>query len=62
MTFAPEPAPPRERNLITVHVPEAADPEVRADAVAAVVAMAEPPDDEVSAGFINKMSRFPGRP
>ncbi|MGW8600401.1 LodA/GoxA family CTQ-dependent oxidase [Streptomyces sp. NPDC055893] len=61
VTFAPDAAPPRERNLITVHVPEAVDPEVRADAVAAAAALAEPPDEEVSTGFITKISRFPGR-
>ncbi|MFG3518364.1 hypothetical protein [Streptomyces bobili] len=43
-----------------MHVPEAADPEVRADAMAAAAALAEPPDEEVSTGFITKITRLPG--
>ncbi|MFE5662093.1 hypothetical protein ACFQ9H_38605 [Streptomyces sp. NPDC056517] len=43
-----------------MHVQEAADPERRTDAVAAAAALAEPPDEEVSTGFITKITRFPG--
>ncbi|MBL1101524.1 LodA/GoxA family CTQ-dependent oxidase [Streptomyces sp. 205] len=59
VSFPHTPAPPRERNLLTVHVPVAADPDLRADAVAAAAAMTEQADEEVATGFIDKVVRYP---
>jgi hypothetical protein len=42
-----------------LHVPEAADPAVAPHAVASAIAQTGRPEDEVTAGFINKVKRFP---
>ncbi|WP_225827175.1 LodA/GoxA family CTQ-dependent oxidase [Streptomyces naphthomycinicus] len=60
VSFPAEPAPPLGRNLITLHVPLAADEELRAAALANAAAFAEQPDEEVAVGYIDKVSRFPG--
>lgn len=60
VTFPAEPAPPHGRNLLTLHVPPAEEAAVRAEALTAAVTRAEPPDEEVAAGFIDKVKRFPG--
>ncbi|MFI1396220.1 LodA/GoxA family CTQ-dependent oxidase [Streptomyces sp. NPDC020681] len=58
--FHPEQAPPELRSLLCLHVPEAADPELREAAVAAAISQADVPDEEVMAGFFDKVVRFPG--
>ncbi|MEV6976868.1 LodA/GoxA family CTQ-dependent oxidase [Kitasatospora sp. NPDC093806] len=58
VSFAPEPAPPALRNLVTVHVPLGADPVLGEAALATAVTMAEAPDEEVSAGYIDKVKRL----
>ncbi|MEU1674599.1 LodA/GoxA family CTQ-dependent oxidase [Streptomyces roseifaciens] len=60
VTFPAEPAPPANRNLLTLHVPSAEEAAARDEAVAGAVARAEPPDEEVAAGFVAKVKRFPG--
>jgi hypothetical protein len=46
------------RNMLTIHVPEARDPE-RADAAVAAALSAAPEDpDQVTAGYIEKVDRF----
>ncbi|MGH3998448.1 MAG: LodA/GoxA family CTQ-dependent oxidase, partial [Pseudonocardiaceae bacterium] len=50
---------PRDRNLLMLHVPEAADPAVAPRAVADAIAQTGRPEDEVTAGYINKVKRFP---
>jgi L-Lysine epsilon oxidase N-terminal/L-lysine epsilon oxidase C-terminal domain len=50
---------PPHRNLLMLHVPEAADPAVASRAVADAVAQTGRPEDEVTAGYINKVKRFP---
>ncbi len=50
---------PLNRNLLMLHVPEAADPAVAPRAIADAVAQTGRPEDEVTAGFINKVKRFP---
>ncbi|MCX4851274.1 LodA/GoxA family CTQ-dependent oxidase [Streptomyces sp. NBC_00893] len=58
VSFPPEPAPPAGRNLVTVHVDRGADPVLGSSALATAVTMADAPDEEVSAGFIDKVKRF----
>lgn len=58
VTFPPEPAPPARRNLVTLHVPLGADPVLGGAATATAVTMAELPDEEVSAGYIDKVKRL----
>ncbi|MEU3657421.1 LodA/GoxA family CTQ-dependent oxidase [Streptomyces sp. NPDC032161] len=58
VSFPPEPAPPAGRNLITVHVDRGADPVLGAAALATAVTLTDAPDEEVSAGFIDKVKRF----
>ncbi|MFF4392161.1 LodA/GoxA family CTQ-dependent oxidase [Streptomyces sp. NPDC001552] len=62
VSFHPEHAPPPLRNLVCLHVPEAADPAVREEAVAAAIAAAGRPDGEVLAGYFEKVARFPETP
>jgi hypothetical protein len=50
---------PLNRNLLMLHVPEAVDPAVASQAVANAIAQTGRPEDEVTAGFINKVKRFP---
>ena len=50
---------PLGRNRITLHVPLAADEELRAAALANAAAFSEEPDKEVAVGYIDKVSRFP---
>ncbi len=56
--FGPDTGPAL-RGLITIHVPESADHAVAARAAAAAVAADDRPDDEVAAGYIDKVARFP---
>ncbi|MFG3053483.1 LodA/GoxA family CTQ-dependent oxidase [Kitasatospora sp. NPDC048239] len=58
VSFPTEPAPPAGRNLVTLHVPLGADPVLGEAAMATAVSMAEQPDEEVSAGYIDKVVRF----
>ena len=58
VSFPLEPAPPARRNLVAVHVPLGAEPLLGEAAMATAVTMAELPDEEVSAGFIDKVKRF----
>ncbi|MGW4206309.1 LodA/GoxA family CTQ-dependent oxidase, partial [Streptomyces sp. NPDC004726] len=58
--FQPEEPPPALRNLRALHVPEAADPRVRDAAVADAIVLADAPDEEVLAGYFEKVVRFPG--
>ncbi|WP_328923749.1 LodA/GoxA family CTQ-dependent oxidase [Streptomyces sp. NBC_00190] len=60
VSFPAEPAPPPARNLLTLHVPLAADERLRDAVLATAVALAEEPDEELSAGYIEKVARFPG--
>ncbi|MEV4937353.1 LodA/GoxA family CTQ-dependent oxidase [Streptomyces zaomyceticus] len=60
VSFPAEPAPPRGRNLLSLHVPLAADERLRDAVLATAVALAEEPDEELSAGYIAKVARFPG--
>ncbi|MCF4136349.1 hypothetical protein L1856_04880 [Streptomyces sp. Tue 6430] len=60
VSFAAEPAPPRGRNLLSLHVPLAADERLREAVLATAVTLAEEPDEELSAGYIAKVARFPG--
>ncbi|WP_327729595.1 LodA/GoxA family CTQ-dependent oxidase [Streptomyces sp. NBC_00487] len=60
VSFPAEPAPPRGRNLLSLHVPLAADERLREAVLATAVALAEEPDEELSAGYIAKVARFPG--
>ncbi|WP_371592061.1 LodA/GoxA family CTQ-dependent oxidase [Streptomyces virginiae] len=60
VSFPAEPAPPRGRNLLSLHVPLAADERLRDAVLATAVALAEEPDEELSAGYIEKVVRFPG--
>ncbi len=48
------------RNLHTLHVPEARDPAVAAEAIAAAVDASGLPPEEVSAGYLPKVDRFEG--
>jgi hypothetical protein len=50
---------PLNRNLLMLHVPEAVDPTGAPQAVANAIAQTGRPEDEVTAGFINKVKRFP---
>jgi hypothetical protein len=50
---------PPNRNLRMLHVPEASDPAMAPQAVAYAIAQTGCPEDEVTAGFINKLARFP---
>ncbi|MGW7459682.1 LodA/GoxA family CTQ-dependent oxidase [Streptomyces sp. NPDC054797] len=61
VSFPAEPAPPRGRNLLSLHVPLAADERLRDAVLATAVALAEEPDEELSAGYIEKVARFPGK-
>ncbi|MFJ9842190.1 LodA/GoxA family CTQ-dependent oxidase [Kitasatospora sp. NPDC101155] len=58
VSFPREPAPPAERNLVTVHVDLGAHPVLGAAALASAVTTAEEPDEEVSVGFIDKVKRL----
>ncbi|MFE5585343.1 LodA/GoxA family CTQ-dependent oxidase [Kitasatospora sp. NPDC056531] len=58
VSFPREPAPPADRNLVTVHVDLGAHPVLGAAALASAVTTAEEPDEEVSAGFIDKVKRL----
>ncbi|TYC68131.1 hypothetical protein EH183_40375 [Streptomyces sp. CB01881] len=58
VTFPAEPAPPARRNLVALHVPLGADPVLGEAAMATAVTMAELPDEEVSAGYIDKVKRL----
>lgn len=49
-----------DQNLLVLHVPEAADPQLAAEATAQAIAETGFGEDEVTAGFINKVNRFPG--
>ncbi|QFQ97565.1 catalase [Streptomyces phaeolivaceus] len=60
VSFPAEPAPPFGRNLLSLHVPLAADERLRDAVLATAVSLAEEPDEELSAGFIEKVARFPG--
>jgi hypothetical protein len=60
VSFPAEPAPPRGRNLLSLHVPLAADERLREAVLATAVTLAEEPDEELSAGYIAKVARFPG--
>jgi hypothetical protein len=52
--------PPRQRNTRLLHVPEARDPAVEEEAVAAALDTAGvAPDDEVTAGYFSNVDRFP---
>lgn len=51
---------PANQNMVVLHVPEAADPVRAFDAVTQAVVQTGRPDNEVTAGFINKVKRFPG--
>ncbi|MGW7452441.1 LodA/GoxA family CTQ-dependent oxidase [Streptomyces sp. NPDC054787] len=61
VSFPAEPAPPRGRNLLSLHVPLAADERLRDAVLATAIALAEEPDEELSAGYIEKVARFPGK-
>ena len=52
---------PLMRNLFTLHVPEAADPAEAPQAIAYAVARTGLREEEVTAGFIDKVQRFTGR-
>ncbi|MGX2993034.1 LodA/GoxA family CTQ-dependent oxidase [Streptomyces sp. JNUCC 64] len=58
VSFPRAPAPPAGRNLVPLHVPLGADPVLGGAALASAVSTAEQPDEEVSAGFIDKVVRF----
>ncbi|MFD5085229.1 LodA/GoxA family CTQ-dependent oxidase [Kitasatospora sp. NPDC058406] len=58
VSFPREPAPPATRNLVTLHVPLGADPDLGESALASAVTLAEQPDEEVSAGYIDKVVRL----
>ncbi|MFJ9751401.1 LodA/GoxA family CTQ-dependent oxidase [Streptomyces chartreusis] len=60
VSFPAEPAPPPGRNLLSLHVPLAADERLRDAVLATAVALAEEPDEQLSAGYIEKVARFPG--
>lgn len=60
VSFHPEQPPPPLRNLRCLHVPEADDPELGEAAVAAAISQTDVPDEEVMAGFFDKVVRFPG--
>lgn len=57
--FHPEQPPPALRNLRCLHVPEAADPALSDAAVAAAIARADAFEEEVMAGYFDKVARFP---
>lgn len=57
--FHPEQPPPALRNLRCLHVPEAADPDVSDAAVSLAVTQTDAPDEEVMAGYFEKVVRFP---
>lgn len=57
--FHPEQAPAHQRNLMCLHVPDAADPARRDDAVDSALADVELPNEEVLAGYFEKVVRFP---
>ncbi|MEU6760606.1 LodA/GoxA family CTQ-dependent oxidase [Streptomyces sp. NPDC046685] len=61
VSFPVGPAPPRGRNLLSLHVPLAADERLRDAVLATAIALAEEPDEELSAGYIEKVARFPGK-
>ncbi len=48
----------RLRNLHTIHVPEARDPEVAEEAIAAAIDASGLPPEQVSAGYLPKVDRF----
>jgi hypothetical protein len=50
---------PPHRNLLMLHVPDAVDPAMARQAIAHAIAQTGRPEDEVTAGFINKVHRFP---
>ncbi|WP_052707593.1 LodA/GoxA family CTQ-dependent oxidase [Streptomyces rubellomurinus] len=58
VTFPREPAPPADRNLLTVHVDLGADPVLGAAALASAATTAPAPDEEVSVGFVDKVKRL----
>ncbi|MEU0104429.1 MULTISPECIES: LodA/GoxA family CTQ-dependent oxidase [unclassified Streptomyces] len=57
--FHPEQPPPALRHLRCLHVPEAADPEPDGGALAAAVARTDVPQEQVMAGYFEKVDRFP---
>ncbi|MFI9203156.1 LodA/GoxA family CTQ-dependent oxidase [Streptomyces sp. NPDC053048] len=61
--FSPEHPPSDRRNLMCLHVPGAADPDParRKDAVSSALADTDLPDEEVLAGYFEKVVRFPDR-
>ncbi|MGK5544292.1 LodA/GoxA family CTQ-dependent oxidase [Streptomyces sp. URMC 127] len=61
VSFTPEHAPSDQRNLLCLHVPEAADPARRDEAVDAAVQATGRPGEEVLAGYFEKTVRYPDR-
>ncbi|WP_317440955.1 LodA/GoxA family CTQ-dependent oxidase [Streptomyces collinus] len=59
--FTPEHAPSDQRNLVCLHVPEAADPARRDEAVVAALRAADRPDEELLVGYFEKIVRYPDR-
>ncbi|AXE89508.1 LodA/GoxA family CTQ-dependent oxidase [Streptomyces sp. Go-475] len=57
--FHPEQPPPALRHLRCLHVPEAADPDLDGGALAAAVARTDVPQEQVMAGYFEKVDRFP---
>ena len=51
---------PHDRNLHLLHVPEARDPDTAERAVANAIARSPYSEDQVTAGYIDKVKRFPG--
>lgn len=51
---------PANQNMLVLHVPEAADPALASAAIAQAIAQTGRPENEVTAGFINKVQRLRG--
>ncbi|MEW2626388.1 LodA/GoxA family CTQ-dependent oxidase, partial [Streptomyces sp. NPDC048106] len=63
VTFPAEtPTPPTGRNLLTLHVPLAADENLRDAVLATAAALSTRPDVEVSTGYVDKVALLPGSP
>ncbi|MFF4219218.1 LodA/GoxA family CTQ-dependent oxidase [Streptomyces nondiastaticus] len=62
VSFTPSTPPPDRRNLVFLHVPEAADPAHRDEAVDAALRTVDRPDEEVLAGYFEKIVRYQDRP
>ncbi|GHG61908.1 LodA/GoxA family CTQ-dependent oxidase [Streptomyces griseocarneus] len=57
--FSPDHAPSDRRNLVCLHVPGAADPARRDEAVDSALVGTDLPGEEVLAGYFEKVVRFP---